>query len=83
MDRVAQMGCLVCDQPSTIHHVTARKEGGRIARSHKRITPLCPVHHQIQWGPHESVEALAHSGFYERYGIDLLEVADALWNGGI
>lgn len=79
MDRVARMPCLVCGAGSTVHHVTAKIEGGRITRSHKRIVPLCPRHHQIQWGPMESVEALAHSGFYQTYGIDLLAVADDLW----
>lgn len=33
----------------------------------------------IQHGPRESVEALGHHGFYERYGIDLLAMADRLW----
>ena len=33
----------------------------------------------IQFGPRESVEALGHAGFKERYGIDLLEEAERLW----
>lgn len=80
MDRVAGMPCLVCGVwPVTIHHVTAKIEGGRITRTHKRITPLCARHHQIQHGPMESVEALSHRGFWLDYGIDLLAVADDLW----
>lgn len=63
---------------ATVHHVTATAHGGRISRSHKRVVPLCPKHHQIQWGD-ESVEALSHKGFHDRWGIDLLEAADALW----
>lgn len=77
--RIAAMGCLVCDQPATVHHVTASIHGGRITRTHKRVTPLCPRHHMQQFGPHESVEALNHGGFHERYGIDLLQAADVLW----
>lgn len=77
--RIGQLPCLVCGAGSTIHHVTAKIEGGRITRSHKRIVPLCPVHHQIQFGPTESVEALSHRGFWLTYGIDLLAVADDLW----
>lgn len=77
--RVAAMPCLVCGRPSTVHHVTASRHGGRITRTHKRVVPLCPVHHQIQHGPEESVEALNHGGFFDRYGIDLLAVADRLW----
>jgi hypothetical protein len=79
MGRVAKMLCLVCDEPSTVHHVSASINGGRITRSDFRVVPLCPRHHQIQHGPRESVEALGHRGFFERYGIDLLAVADALW----
>ena len=78
MDRVASQGCLVCGGPATIHHVTS--DGyKRIARSHKRVTPLCSLHHLIQHGPKESVEALGHAGFKRRYGVDLLVVADDLW----
>ena len=75
---IAGLPCLVCGARSTVHHVTS--DGfKRIARSPRRVVPLCPVHHQIQHGPHESVEALGHAGFRQRYGIDLLLVADQLW----
>jgi hypothetical protein len=78
MGRIAAMGCLVCGEAATIHHVTS--DGmKRIARSHKRTAPLCPRHHQIQFGPHESVEALGHAGFTRVYGIDLLAWADQEW----
>lgn len=80
MAYVASLPCLVCGKrPVTVHHVTAGPYGGRIARSHKRITPLCERHHQIQHGPRESVEALGHGGFRLTYGIDLLAEADKLW----
>lgn len=79
MGRVAEMGCLVCGAPATVHHVTASIHGGRISRSHERIVPLCPVHHQVIYGPRESVEALGHAGFYAAYGIDLLREAQKLW----
>lgn len=89
MDRVADLPCLVWRQPVidshkcagrvTLHHVSARIEGGRIARSHRRVTPLCERHHLIQHGPHESVERLGHYGFFVVYGIDLLAEADRLW----
>lgn len=77
--RVGKMPCLVCGARSTVHHVTASIHGGRTTRTHKRIAPLCPRHHQIQHGPEESVEALNHGGFFDRYGIDLLAVAERLW----
>lgn len=78
LHRVAAMGCLVCGEPSTVHHVTS--DGyQRLTRTHERVTPLCPRHHMLQFGPRESVEALGHAGFTATYGIDLLATADRLW----
>lgn len=76
---VATLPCLVCGAPSTVHHVTATVHGGRISRSHKRVVPLCPRHHQVQWGPKESVEALGHRGFHLTHGLDLMREATRLW----
>lgn len=78
--RVVAMPCLVSGKrPVTVHHVTASIHGGRLARSHKRIVPLAPQYHMIQFGPRTSVEALGHAGFFATYGIDLLAAADRLW----
>lgn len=79
MARVAEMGCLVCGAPATVHHVTS--DGfKRLSRSNRLVVPLCPRHHQIQHGPRESVEALGHAGFKATYGIDLLFAAQQLWS---
>lgn len=88
MERVAQMGCLVCGGAATIHHVTATihgliplNEGPR--RCHKRIVPLCCVHHQAVWDDAsnpQSVERLGHHGFWKKYGIDLFFAAKQLWD---
>jgi hypothetical protein len=75
MAAIAQLGCLVCGGPATVHHVTSTKSGGRVSRSDYLVAPLCGKHHQIQHGPHFSVEALGHRGFYECYGIDLFDWA--------
>lgn len=75
MRMVAEQGCLVCGAPATVHHVTASIHGGRLSRSNWLVAPLCPVHHQIQHGPKESVEALGHGGFYHMHGVDLLAAA--------
>lgn len=81
--RVASMPCLVCGRrPVQVHHVSATVHGGRITRSHKRITPLCFKHHKIEGGKH-SVEALSHAGFYREHGIDLLFEADKLWKASL
>ena len=79
MAKVAAMPCLVCGAQSTVHHVTGYADRiGRAPRRNDRVVPLCPVHHQIQFGPRESVEALSHRGFYETYGIDLMAEAERL-----
>lgn len=79
--RVRALPCIVpgCARPSTLHHATGSIHGGRVARSHRLVVNLCALHHQIQFGPKDSVEALSHRGFYEKYGIDLLAEADRLW----
>lgn len=79
IERVASLPCLVCGARATVHHVTAGIHGGRVSRRHDRVTPLCPVHHQVIYGPRESVEALGHRGFYLTYGIDLMAEAERLW----
>ena len=80
LERIAALPCLACGARSTVHHVTARSDRrGRLTRSHKRVVPLCPAHHQIQHGPHYSVEALGHQGFFRIHGIDLYGEAERLW----
>jgi len=81
MDMVASLPCLVSGKrPVTLHHVTGYHDRpGRFARSHKLVVPLAPEYHLIQHGPHDSVEALGHQGFYRRWGIDLLANAERLW----
>ena len=81
MARVASMPCLVCGGQATVHHVTGYADRiGRFSRSHQLVVPLCPYHHQIQWGPYQSVEALGHRGFYQEWGIDLLAEGKRLWS---
>lgn len=78
MAHVATLPCLVCGDAATVHHVTAPIYGGRFSRSHYLTVPLCPVHHLIQHGPRESVEALGHEGFHRAYNIDLLSEAERI-----
>ena len=42
MDRVAQMGCLICGSPALIHHVRENNE----KRNHMKVLPLCDRHHR-------------------------------------
>lgn len=74
---VRAKGCLVTQGPATIHHVTS--DGyKRLSRSHWLVVPLRADKHQIIWDSDNSVEALGHAGFTEKYGIDLLAEAKRL-----
>jgi len=81
--RVRAMPCLVCGSSATVHHVTGYADRmGRLSRSHMRVVPLCPRHHQAVFddaSDPQSVERLNHRGFYEKHGIDLLSEAELLW----
>lgn len=75
MGRVAEMGCMACGAPACVHHV--HSDGmKRITRSHRRVVGLCDWHHQN--GP-DAVHKIGHARFTELFGIDLLQVADRLW----
>jgi hypothetical protein len=77
-DWVATKGCLVCGAPATIHHVTGYADRmGRVSRSHWLVAPLCPAHHQHDYGRF-SVERLGHRGFYAKHGVDLYNQALSL-----
>lgn len=80
MARVAQLPCLVCGaRPVHVHHVTASSHVmGRLPKNDELVAPLCPRHHKIEFGPHDSVERLNHRGFYKQHGIDLLAEAEFL-----
>lgn len=74
-DWIASLGCLVCGSPATVHHVTGYADRpGRVSRDHWVVVPLCPAHHQHDYGKF-SVERLGHQGFYEHWGINLYEEA--------
>lgn len=88
MTRVRAKPCLVCGRASTLHHVTGWADRpGRFTRSHKLVVPLCAVHHQKVFDPVDadpvSVEGLSHEGFFIKHQIDLLKVAETLWQESI
>ena len=41
-NRIAELGCLICGGPATIHHLFTGA-GGR--KNHDRVAPLCWEHH--------------------------------------
>lgn len=73
-DRLAAMGCLVCEMPAEIHHV--HSDGfQRLLRDHRYVAPLCENHHRGTFGIH----SLGHDEFATEYRIDLWEFAQAEW----
>lgn len=84
MAKVGEMPCLVCGCKATVHHVTGYADRiGRAPRSHMRVVPLCPSHHQAVFdnaSDPQSVELLTHRGFYKKHGIDLMAEAERLAN---
>lgn len=77
--RVAGLPCLVSGKRATVHHVTSYSDRpGRFMRTDRLVVPLAPEYHLIQHGPHYSVEALGHRGFFRLHGIDLLAEAKRL-----
>ena len=75
--KVVDLGCLICEMPAEIHHITtARGFGGRA--SNDNVLPLCPRHHRLG-----NVGEAVHSGvktWEARFGnqIDLVEKVKSL-----
>lgn len=51
MDRVAQLGCLLCNSPAEIHHIREGQGMGQRA-AHWLTVPLCPDCHRGPRGVH-------------------------------
>lgn len=75
MDRVAQLGCVLCDHldlgasPAHLHHVRDG-QGAAQRASNFLVVPLCPAHHVGTEGLH----GLGVRGFYTRYNLSELDL---------
>ena len=68
MGKVADLGCLICAMPASVHHITTGVGMGQRA-SHYDTIPLCPTHHQ-----HGGYGVAIHAGKKEwesLYGTEL------------
>ena len=80
MERVARMGCLVCERmgypgtPAQVHHVRARHGWGR--SGHKAIIPLCVDHHTGKNGVH----GMGREEFTTLYGISEIQLLEIVLN---
>lgn len=43
MSRMVDEGCIICESPAEIHHLT----GAGMGLKSKKFIPLCPIHHRI------------------------------------
>ena len=56
LNRVAELGCIICRRPAQIHHI--RTGMGKSQRNDNRhVLPLCPDHHQ-----HGGIGVAFHAG---------------------
>jgi len=73
LNRVAAVGCLVCNGPAEIHHVRT----GLQAKDDRRVVPLCAGHHRHNA---DSFHQLGSADlFHKVHGIDLVREADWQW----
>ncbi len=82
MQRVAELGCIVCsecrgyqDTPAQVHHVRVRHGWGR--SSHYATIPLCEPHHTGYLGVH-SMGRDEFTEFYGKSEIELLDLVSAI-----
>jgi hypothetical protein len=75
--KVATLDCELCrflgyeGTPAEVHHVRARHGWGR--SSHKKVTPLCPIHHR---DPVIGIHGMGRDQFTEMYGISEMELLE-------
>jgi hypothetical protein len=71
MDKVASLGCYVCERPAALHHIRPKGTGMGRRTSHFHVIPLCYDHHQGQFSIHMSKKS-----FEEKYGTEteILEI---------
>lgn len=75
MDRLRSLGCLICAAPASIHHVM-HAPGKERRRDHRFTVPLCPGHHQGNYGVHGLGSEKA---FEALWGVDLVRWCMEAW----
>jgi hypothetical protein len=69
MNRVAELGCIICRRPAELHHP---RDGVGMAQrsSHYSVIPLCHVHHRTgNYGEaiHQGIRAFEYAHGSETY----------------
>jgi len=75
LDRVASLGCLICERPAVIHHIRTGQGAGQRASDYLTI-PLCPDHH-TQGGSGVAIHA-GQKTWEALYGSELDHLADTI-----
>jgi hypothetical protein len=65
LNKVASLGCLVCQRPANVHHIRPIGLGMGMRSGHYQTIPLCREHHQGQFSIHNCKEQ-----FEARYGTE-------------
>jgi len=71
MNKVASLGCYVCQRPASLHHIRPIALGMGMRSSHFETIPLCWEHHQGKTGIH-----MDKKNFQNKYGTEkeILEI---------
>ena len=56
LNKVASLGCLVCQRPANVHHIRPVGLGIGMRSGHYQTIPLCHDHHQGQFSIHNCKE---------------------------
>lgn len=67
MQRVSELGCLICGSPAQLHHPRMAEAKGKKA-SDWLVVPLCSAHHHPPEGIH------APRTFYTRHRLDEMDL---------
>lgn len=72
INRVAELGCIICRMPAEIHHLRTGMGLG-MRNDYKNAIPLCPIHHRT--GGHGVAYHAGRLAFEENFGseTELLE----------
>lgn len=75
LNRVAELGCIICGNPAQIHHI---REGQGMAQraSNYLVIPLCPDHHTD--GGHGVAIHAGQRTFERMYGSELDLLAETI-----
>ena len=68
LNRVAELGCIICHQPAEIHHLRTGMGIGQ-RNDHFNVLPLCPTHHRT--GGYGTAIHQGRKAFEQNFGSEL------------